>query len=971
MTTVDPLVIKLTADVNDLKAGLAQAQSAIKGVDDNIKTASSGMANFVTKLKQVGATLGVAFAGQQVLQFGKDVIMASSNMAESLGKMNVVFGENATVVEGWANKSATSMGLSKQAAVEAAGTYGNLFQAFGLGQDKATDMSTSLVQLASDMASFNNTSIDDAILALRSGLSGETEPLKKFGVALSDARLKTEAMSMGLIKSTSEALTPAAKAQASYSLIMKDTKLAQGDYARTADGTANTMRTLKAQFDNAKVALGDALMPAFRGVLAVLKLLIPVLNTIGEFFKKYQGDIMAVAKVVAIAGGAFLAYKGIMIATAVGSEVLAVATTILKGQQLASIASTNGLAASMLALNAAMRANPVGLIITGITLAVAAIVLLWKHSEAFRKLVITVGKAGLMAFAAIIPMVGQVYEAIFKVTSGPLRLLLTALSHLPGVGKYAKAGLDLMNKGLDGISDFADGAAKKAKELAASLDNVGKEADKSAKKTKEAVKTTTDGTGGTGKGGGLSAKDQKALDKYSKQVTTIYKEMNDTIKSYNDDAAKELDDYNQKKLDAHKKYDEEYASLTKKKGEADAADQKRYDEAVFNIEADYAKKKISLERDLAYKTEDIRQKAADKAAELTKNAAEKQASIIQSSIDRLRNAFASKTGFSISEAFTGGATSADKLLEELKAKLAGAKELQKNAAALAGLGYSQVFIEEVVKNGPEAGNKIAEALKAASPEATKELQSLYGQVETTSAHGLDALANTMNAGGKLATEELMTAFNQVSVDLKQALSVVNTEMNASLADANRGFNDSMAEAMVTRNEALADAKKTLTEALAANKKAFDEGLAASQKDLDDALIKAQESYNKAIDELNAKTQKKLEDLKAKLKEVADQMVALGAAQAAAAAMANAPTATFIGTPFGQAGSATNPATGLSGAEATARAVSATTINQTFVSTAAPNPQTVAAATVSASKYGTVVTPIPVSAAKLKMMERLL
>ena len=69
--------------------------------------------------------------------------------------------------------------------------------------------------------------------------------------------------------------------------------------------------------------------------------------------------------------------------------------------------------------------------------------------------------------------------------------------------------------------------------------------------------------------------------------------------------------------------------------------------------------------------------------------------------------------------------------------------------------------------------------------------------------------------------------------------------------------------------------------------------------------------------------------------------------------------------------ATNPATGLSGAEANARAVSATTINQTFVSTAAPNPQTVAAATVSASKYGTVVTPIPVSAAKLKMLERLL
>lgn len=956
MTTVDPLVIKLTADVNDLKVGLAQAQNAIKGVDDNIKTASSGMANFVTKLKQVGATLGVAFAGQQVLQFGKDVIMASSNMAESLGKMNVVFGENATVVEGWANKSATSMGLSKQAAVEAAGTYGNLFQAFGLGQDTATDMSTSLVQLASDMASFNNTSIDDAILALRSGLSGETEPLKKFGVALSDARLKTEALSMGLIKSTSEALTPAAKAQASYSLIMKDTKLAQGDYARTADGTANTMRTLKAQFDNAKVALGDALMPAFRGVLSILKLLIPVLEKVGAFFKKYSDDIMDLAKIVGIAGAAFLAYKGIMIATAVGTEILAVAQVILKGQQLASIASTNGLAASMLALNAAMRANPVGLIVTGITLAVAAIVMLWKHSDSFRKLVITVGKAGLMAFASIIPMVGQVYEVIMKVVTGPLRALLSVLSHLPGVGKYAKAGLDIMNKGLDGISDFANAAAQKAKDLAANLDKVGASADKAADKTKKATDKGKGGAGGAGggAGGGMSEKDKKALEKYNKQVVDIYKDMNDTIASYNEDAAKELEQLNEKKLEAQKRYDEEYASLTKRKREADAADQKRYDDTVLNIEADYAKKKISLEKDLAAKTADIRQKAAEKAAELTKNAAEKQASIIQQSIDRLRNAFASKTGFSISEAFTGGANSADKLIEDLKTKLAGAKALQENAAALAGMGYSQVFIEEVVKNGPEAGNKIAEALKAASPEATKELQSLYGQVETTSSHGLDALAQTMNAGGKLATEELMTAFSQVSTDLKQALTAVNSEMNASLADANANFNEAMSEAMTNRNEALADAKKTLTEALAANQKAFDEGLAAAQKDLQEALLKAQEAYNKAIDELNAKTQKKLEDLKAKLAEVAAQMAALGAAQAAAAALASAPV--FI--PTVNSTGATNPATGASGAEATARAVSATTVNQTFISNAAPDPYDVKLSVIAGVKYGTVVTPKP-------------
>jgi hypothetical protein len=76
---IPPMLIQLQADVSQLKAGLAQAESALKGVDDSVKTASAGMTSFVSKMKQVGATMGVAFAGQQVVQFGKDVIMAASS----------------------------------------------------------------------------------------------------------------------------------------------------------------------------------------------------------------------------------------------------------------------------------------------------------------------------------------------------------------------------------------------------------------------------------------------------------------------------------------------------------------------------------------------------------------------------------------------------------------------------------------------------------------------------------------------------------------------------------------------------------------------------------------------------------------------------------------------------------------------------------------------------------------------------
>jgi hypothetical protein len=122
-------------------------------------------------------------------------------------------------------------------------------------------MSTTLTRLASDLASFNNTSVQEAVEALRSGLSGETEPLKRYGVALTDARLKQEALGLGLIRDVKAPLDAAAKSQAAYSLIMKDTALAQGDFERTSDSFANTMRTMQATVEDAAAKLGEDLLP--------------------------------------------------------------------------------------------------------------------------------------------------------------------------------------------------------------------------------------------------------------------------------------------------------------------------------------------------------------------------------------------------------------------------------------------------------------------------------------------------------------------------------------------------------------------------------------------------------------------------------------------------------------------------------------------------------------------------------------
>jgi hypothetical protein len=941
-STIPPILIQIQADVSQLKAGLAQAQNAIKGVDDNVKKASGGMSNFVGNLKKVGAAMGATFAASQVAAFAKESIMAASNMAESLSKVQVVFGEGAAEVEAFGKSAAQNLGISNQAALEAAGTYGNLFQAFGLGQGEAQKMSTNLVQLAADMASFNNTSIDQAITALRSGLSGETEPLKRFGVALSEVRLKEEALRMGLIKTTSGTLPVAIKSQAAYSLILKDTALAQGDYARTADGTANTMKTLQAKMEDAKVALGDALMPAFRGLLKILDLLIPVLTKVGEFFKNNQAEVKAFAITVGVLGAAWGAYTVIIKAAIIQQKIL----------------------------NLVQKLNPIGLIVIAVGLLVAAMVKLWNSNEAFRKAVIAVAKVALNAFASIIPMVGQVFEVIMKVVTGPLRAFLTALSKLPGVGKYAKAGLDIMNKGLNGISDFAKSAANKAKELSAGLDKMGAAADKNGKKVEKATK---------------GAKDKPGV--VDPKVEAAAKEAADKAKERAEKMLEIETAFIEKSIEAHQKYQEKVADLHKAYGEAIAeaeeadrerrADaQKTYDAAVVDaqkvhtqamvdIAKDYAKKTADIEATLQRKLIDLKQAAAAKSADLRVKASEKEASIIQQSVDRLRNAFASGTSFSLTDAFKGKTSGG--LLDQMKKELDGAKKLQEGAAYLAGQGYAQTFIEQVVKAGPEVGNQMLDELKKSSPEQQAEIQNTFMSLEAIQDTGLDGLAKSMSNGANLATSELRQAYDQVAIDLKNSLAEVDMELMNSLAEANAEYARSMTEAKVERDArmleaatqlqtAIAEAKARLEASLAESaailqkareeaQKKLNEGLAEAQAVLQKALVDAQLAYQKAIDEISASTKAKLAALKAELASVAAATAALQSAQSAYAATAASGSTQTLG----YSGGSTTKTLPSTGGATTNNNISITGVNLS-------DPYATTTSVVNAIKFGNVVVP---------------
>ena len=272
-------------DVSDV---LEQQADATGDAADATGVLTESMGKGVNAMK--AARLAVAaftasVIGIKLIQFFGDSIDASSNLAEAQSKVNVVFGESAVEINEWAASSSTAFGQSKRSALEAAGTYGNLLQAFGVARPAAAEMSRTLVELAADLASFNNSSVEEALDALRSGLSGETEPLKRFGVAINDARLKEEALRLGLIKTATGTLPVAAKAQAAYALILKDTALAQGDFARTSDGLANQQRIWEAQLEDVSAELGDKLLPL---VLQLTQFandsLIPALRAVIDYF---------------------------------------------------------------------------------------------------------------------------------------------------------------------------------------------------------------------------------------------------------------------------------------------------------------------------------------------------------------------------------------------------------------------------------------------------------------------------------------------------------------------------------------------------------------------------------------------------------------------------------------------------------------------------------------------------------------
>lgn len=237
---------------------------------DSIGDAVKGMLTFSAGQLLTDAILGAVSA---VKEFASESIAMASNLAEVQNVVDVTFGEGSDTINAWAKAAKSSFGMSELKAKQYTGTIGAMLKSMGLADDEVVSMSTNLAGLTGDMASFYNLDYDMAFDKIRSGLSGETEPLKQLGINMSVANLEAYAMSKGITKAY-DAMTQAEQATLRYNYLLNATADAQGDFARTSDSYANATKLLSENIDTLKAQIGEGLVDAIT----------PVVNMINELF---------------------------------------------------------------------------------------------------------------------------------------------------------------------------------------------------------------------------------------------------------------------------------------------------------------------------------------------------------------------------------------------------------------------------------------------------------------------------------------------------------------------------------------------------------------------------------------------------------------------------------------------------------------------------------------------------------------
>ena len=413
------LAVVLTLDDKQFQSGLRKASKSLK--------------NFGKSMKRTGQTLSTNLT-LPIAGLALASVKMAADMEESLNKTRVAFGESSSEVEAFAKTTLTSFGIAESSALEMSSLFGDMATSMGINQTQAAQMSTTLVGLAGDLASFKNIGIEQAETALAGIFTGETESLKKLGIVITEANLKQ----FGFNKNMSQAEKIAVR----YKAVMAASENAIGDYSRTSGGLTNSTRTLTETIKELGADLGEILIPIAQKVV----------NELQGMADRFRGlTTEQKTFILQIAG----------LAAALGPLL------IVLGQTASSLGS---IGKALIFISA----NPMVALLTAITTLTALLGYAILDMEGFIKTALNLGKVGRMVAKAVI-MFADATGLMSKVEA------TAAIATIDGMSKKSKDledSLDDTTNSVDDQKTAIDGLIKSLDDMSAAQQKASRDSKK-------------------------------------------------------------------------------------------------------------------------------------------------------------------------------------------------------------------------------------------------------------------------------------------------------------------------------------------------------------------------------------------------------------------------------------------------------------------------------------------------------------
>ena len=251
------------------------------------RKATTTTGKFTSGLKALNVAV-VAITFSKIGHFIAQAVTESNKYQEDLNLFTVALGQYADEAKEYAEYVSDIMGIDPAQWLRNQGIFNTLLTGFGDTAERAQLMSQNLTQLGYDLSSYANIPIEEAMLKLQSGISGELEPLRRLGYDLSQAKLQQTALNLGIKESVAN-MTQAEKAELRYYAIMTQVTTAQGDMARTLEAPANQLRILQAQLTQAARAIGNIFIPALNAILPYAIAVVQVIREIANALANLAG----------------------------------------------------------------------------------------------------------------------------------------------------------------------------------------------------------------------------------------------------------------------------------------------------------------------------------------------------------------------------------------------------------------------------------------------------------------------------------------------------------------------------------------------------------------------------------------------------------------------------------------------------------------------------------------------------------